>query len=60
MRLDVLSAAWDHESSRMAHGASMRRWAPQTTRDTPNREQKSNINEIEMPFLLAQLRPCSL
>jgi len=27
---------WIHrESSRVVHGASKRRWAPQTTRDTP-------------------------
>jgi len=33
------------ESSAWAHGASKRRWAPQTSRDTPKGVQKASMNE---------------
>jgi len=38
------------KNTRVAHGASKRRWAPQTTRETPNGVQKPCVNETERNF----------
>jgi len=35
-------------NSRVANSASKRKWAPQTTRDSPKGVQKPSINEIEL------------
>ena len=41
-------------SSRVVHGASKRRWAPQTTRDTPD-GVPSECNEAENSFFLFEI-----
>jgi len=38
---DTKAAAWPN-------GAGKRRWAPQTTRDTPEGEKKPSIHETEL------------